>query len=47
MQIAVLGLRNVAVVQTDDAVLVLDLAQSQRVKEIVAQLPGIGRADLL
>lgn len=47
VQIAVLGLRHVAVVQTDDAVLVLDLAQSQRVKEIVAQLPGLDRADLL
>lgn len=47
VQIAVLGLRNVAVVQTDDAVLVLDLAQSQRVKEIVAQLPGLDRDDLL
>lgn len=47
VQIAVLGLRNVAVVQTPDAVLVLDLAQSQRVKEIVAELPGLERDDLL
>lgn len=47
VQIAVLGVRNVAVVQTPDAVLVLDLAQSQRVKEIVARLPELGRDDLL
>lgn len=47
VQIAVLGLRNVAVVQTSDAVLVLDLAQSQRVKEVVAALTETGRTDLL
>lgn len=47
VQIAVLGLRNVAVVQTPDAVLVLDLEQSQRVKEIVGALPGLERDDLL
>ncbi|MBC9227210.1 mannose-1-phosphate guanylyltransferase [Aeromicrobium sp. 636] len=47
VQIAVLGLRNVAVVQTDDAVLVLDLAQSQRVKDVVALLKDAGRDDLL
>jgi len=47
VQIAVLGLRNVAVIQTPDAVLVADLAQSQRVKEIVAALAERERTDLL
>ncbi|HPU13300.1 MAG TPA: mannose-1-phosphate guanylyltransferase [Aeromicrobium sp.] len=47
VQIAVLGLRNVAVVQTDDAVLVLDLAKSQQVKEVVQKLAENGRSDLL
>ncbi len=47
VQIAVLGLRNVAVIQTSDAVLVLDLAKSQQVKEVVARLNEIDRADLL
>lgn len=47
VQIAVLGLRNVAVVQTPDAVLVLDLAQSQRVKDVVAKLVETERHDLL
>lgn len=47
VQIAVLGLRNVAVIQTGDAVLVLDLAHSQRVKDVVAQLAEAERHDLL
>ncbi len=47
VQVAVLGLRNVAVVQTPDALLVLDLAQAQRVKDVVARLTEDGRTDLL
>lgn len=47
VQVAVLGLQNVAVVQTPDAVLVLDLARSQQVKDVVAQLIAAERTDLL
>lgn len=47
VKIAVVGVSNVAVVQTADAVLVVDLAQSQRVKEVVEHLKAEGRTDLL
>lgn len=40
--ISLVGMENVAVVETDDAILVCDLNQAQGVKEIVEQLKGSG-----
>ena len=45
--IAAVGLRDVAVVATRDAVLVLPLERSQDVRDIVARLGADGRHDLL
>lgn len=45
-QICVLGLEDVVVVDTGDAVLVASRDQAQRVKEIVAALKGSGREEL-
>lgn len=47
VQVAVVGLHGVGVVQTEDALLVVDLAQAQQVKEVVARLTELGRTDLL
>lgn len=44
--IAVLGIEDVVVVDTGDAVLVTTLAQAQRVKELVTALKERGREDL-
>ncbi len=44
--IAVLGLQDVVVVDTGDALLVTDLAHAQQVKEIVDLLKASGRSDL-
>ncbi|MCW2825217.1 MAG: mannose-phosphate guanylyltransferase [Aeromicrobium sp.] len=45
--IAVIGLRDVVVVRTADALLVTTRAHAQQVKEVVAELRGRGRTDLL
>lgn len=45
--LAAVGLRDMAVVATDDATLVLPLDRSQDVRLIVAELSKLGRADLL
>lgn len=45
--IAVMGLSNVLVVDTEDGILVGDLTQSQRVREITEFLKKNGREDLL
>lgn len=45
--LAAIGLRDVAVVATDDATLVLPLERSQDVRLVVAELNKLGRADLL
>ena len=42
-----IGLDDVVVVDTPDAVLVLPADQAQRVKDVVAQLRAAGRTDLL
>ncbi|MFT4188789.1 MAG: mannose-1-phosphate guanylyltransferase [Aeromicrobium sp.] len=47
LPIAVVGLRDVVVLHTGDALLVADRAQSQRVREVVAELRERGRDDLL
>ncbi|HWH84412.1 MAG TPA: mannose-1-phosphate guanylyltransferase/mannose-6-phosphate isomerase [Burkholderiaceae bacterium] len=43
--VGVVGLDNVVVVETPDAVLVIDRAHSQDVKAIVGQLQGAGRSE--
>jgi len=43
----VVGLNDVVVVDTPDAVLVLPAGQAQRVKDVVAALRADDRADLL
>jgi len=43
--IAMIGLDNVIVVETDDAVLVADAAQVQQVKDVVARLKAEGRPE--
>ena len=43
--VGVVGLRNVVVVETPDAVLVADLSRSQEVKHIVGQLTASGRSE--
>ena len=45
--LAAVGLRNMAVVATDDATLVVPLDRSQDVRLVVAELSKLGRADLL
>ena len=44
--VAVLGLEDVVVVETEDAILVTTLARAQDVKRVVAELKESGRADL-
>ncbi len=43
--VGVVGLRNVVVVETPDAVLVADLSRSQEVKQIVGRLTASGRSE--
>lgn len=45
--VATLGLRNVIIVHTDDATLVADAAQSERIKEILQQLEKQDRREYL
>ena len=45
--IATLGLRNVVIVHTDDATLVADATQSERIKEILSQLELQKRQEFL
>lgn len=45
--IAVVGLRDVVVVSTPDAVLVTSVREAQRVKEVPARLKDAGRSDLV
>ena len=45
--IATLGLRNVIIVHTSDATLVVDAAQSERIKEILSQLEKQDRKEYL
>jgi mannose-1-phosphate guanylyltransferase len=45
--VVVLGLADVVVVDTPDALLVVPAAQAQRVKDVVAALRSAGRTDLL
>lgn len=45
--VATLGLKDVVVIATDDAVLVVDASRTQEVKTIVEQLKTKGRQDLL
>jgi mannose-1-phosphate guanylyltransferase len=45
--VAVLGVRDLAVVRTDDAVLVLPRERSQEVRRIIDELAARGRDDLL
>lgn len=45
--VAVVGVEGVVVVDTGDALLVLDAAQSQRVKDVVERLRRDGRSELL
>jgi len=43
----VVGVEGLAVVDSGDALLVLPLDQSQRVREVVERLRAEGRSDLL
>jgi hypothetical protein len=45
--VAVVGVEGIAVVDSGDALLVIPLDQTQRVKEIVERLRAEGRTDLL
>ncbi len=45
--VALVGVKDLTVVATDDAVLVVDRARSQDVKEVVAQLAATGRQEHL
>ena len=45
--VAVVGVKNLAIVDTDDALLVCDLAASQRVKEVVSWLKDNGLENLM
>ena len=45
--VAVVGVEGLAVVDSGDALLVLPLDQTQRVKEVVERLRAEGRSDLL
>ena len=44
--LATLGLRGICVVETDDAVLVADLAHSQQIKTLIGALARAGRSEL-
>jgi mannose-1-phosphate guanylyltransferase len=46
-RVVLVGLHDVVVVDTPDAVLVMPAGQAQRVKDVVAQLRAAGRSDLL
>jgi mannose-1-phosphate guanylyltransferase len=46
-EVVVLGLADVVVVDTPDAVLVVPAGRAQEVKDVVAQLKAAGRTDLL
>jgi mannose-1-phosphate guanylyltransferase/mannose-6-phosphate isomerase len=43
--VACVGLKDVVVVETPDAILVADKSQVQKIKAVVAQLKGTGRAE--
>jgi mannose-1-phosphate guanylyltransferase / mannose-6-phosphate isomerase len=43
--VSVIGLNDVVVVETPDAVLVVDRAKSQQVKQVVAELDRAGRSE--
>jgi mannose-1-phosphate guanylyltransferase / mannose-6-phosphate isomerase len=45
--VSVLGLRNAFIVETDDALLVADRSQAQKVKDIVGHLEGSNRTEHL
>lgn len=45
--VALVGVRDLVVVDTPDALLVCRKADAQRIKEIIARLEGAGRRDLL
>lgn len=45
--VATLGLRNLIIVHTDDATLVADAAQSERIKEVLAQLQKQDRTEYI
>lgn len=45
--VATLGLRNLIIVHTEDATLVADAAQSERIREVLAQLEKQGRKSFL
>jgi mannose-1-phosphate guanylyltransferase/mannose-6-phosphate isomerase len=45
--VSVLGLRNVLIVETDDALLVADRSHAQKVKDIVGHLEGSNRTEHL
>ncbi|PIE75776.1 hypothetical protein CSA17_05680 [bacterium DOLJORAL78_65_58] len=45
--VALLGVNDLIVVDTPDALLVADKSQAQRIKDIIARLESEGRADLL
>jgi mannose-1-phosphate guanylyltransferase/mannose-6-phosphate isomerase len=45
--VSVIGLRNAIVVETDDAVLVADQAEAQKVKDVVGHLDGAHRTEHL
>jgi mannose-1-phosphate guanylyltransferase/mannose-6-phosphate isomerase len=45
--VSVVGMDNVAVIETADAVLVINKNRAQDVREVVAQLQGAGRQELL
>ncbi|MFO0979490.1 MAG: hypothetical protein U0996_24005 [Planctomycetaceae bacterium] len=45
--VATLGLRNLVIVHTEDATLVADAAQSERIREVLTQLEKQGRKSFL
>ena len=45
--VATLGLRNLIIVHTDDATLVADASQSERIKEVLAQLQKQNRTEYI
>jgi mannose-1-phosphate guanylyltransferase len=45
--VATLGLRNLIIVHTEDATLVADAAQSERIREVLTQLEKQGRKSFL
>lgn len=46
-EIAILGLKNLGFIETEDAILILDLEKAQDVRKIVAQLREKGKGHLL